>query len=185
MPPHQVGFLRRLGLKTGKHSGLKLGMLFEGTTGVYECIRCFNSKWVRKKRSMQIQNGFEEFFCLRSNLSNDNIISARSEDQVWKLMWEVTFFGLKIGSAHPHQEFPGVHTPPPPAPPWNCVEPLFELPVENNKNPNFEWRGAGTDRYILFCSPKLPCLNNCIPDCKPSFGLPLRMNGMNRTQFFF
>ena len=25
---------------------------------------------------MRIRNGFEEFFCLRSNLSNDNIISA-------------------------------------------------------------------------------------------------------------
>ena len=26
---------------------------------------------------MQIRNGLEEFFCLRSNLSNDNIISAQ------------------------------------------------------------------------------------------------------------
>ena len=26
---------------------------------------------------MQIPNGFDEFFCLRSNLSNDNIISAQ------------------------------------------------------------------------------------------------------------
>ena len=25
---------------------------------------------------MQIRNGFEEFFCLPSNLSNDNIVSA-------------------------------------------------------------------------------------------------------------
>ena len=75
--------------------------------------------------------------------------------------------------------------PPPQAPPWNCVEQLFKLLVENNKHSNFEWRGHGRDRYILFCSPKLPCLNNFIPDCKPSFGLPLRMNGMHRTQFFF
>ena len=73
--------------------------------------------------------------------------------------------------------------PPPQAPPWNCVEQLFKLLVENNKHRNFEWRGHGRDRYILFCSPKLPCLNNFIPDCKPSFGLPLRMNGMHRTQF--
>ena len=28
------------------------------------------------KKNMKIQNGFEEFVCLRSNLSNDNIISA-------------------------------------------------------------------------------------------------------------
>ena len=73
----------------------------------------------------------------------------------------------------------------PQAPPWNCVEQLFKLLVENNKHRNFEWRGHGRDRYILFCSPKLPCLNNFIPDCKPSFGLPLRMNGMHRTHFFF
>ena len=26
---------------------------------------------------MRIQNGFEEFVCLRSNLNNDNIISAQ------------------------------------------------------------------------------------------------------------
>ena len=29
-----------------------------------------------RKRNMQIRNRFEEFFCLRSNLSNDGIISA-------------------------------------------------------------------------------------------------------------
>ena len=28
---------------------LELGMVFEGTTGVYERVYCFNSKWVRKK----------------------------------------------------------------------------------------------------------------------------------------
>ena len=90
-------------------------------------------------------------------------------------------------AAQPHQEFPGVPPPPPPAPPWNCVEQLFKLLVENNKHRNFEWRGHGQDRCILFCSPKLPCLNNFIPDCKPPFGLPLRMNGMHRqnTIFFF
>ena len=34
--PLRVGFLRRFGLKTG--------MAFEGTTGVYERSYCFNSK---------------------------------------------------------------------------------------------------------------------------------------------
>ena len=29
-----------------------------------------------RKKNMRIRNGLEEFFCLRSNLSNDNIISA-------------------------------------------------------------------------------------------------------------
>ena len=32
-----------------------------------------------KKRNMRILNGFEEFFCLPSNLSSDDIISAFSE----------------------------------------------------------------------------------------------------------
>ena len=42
MPPHGVGFLRRFGLKTGilgiyfAYFGLESGMVFEGTTGVYE-----------------------------------------------------------------------------------------------------------------------------------------------------
>ena len=89
-------------------------------------------------------------------------------------------------AAQPLQEFPGVNPPPPPrAPPWNCVEPLFKLPVENNKHPKSEWRGDGWDRYILFCSPKSPCLDNFIPDCKPPFGLPLRMNGITGHNFFF
>ena len=42
VPPHQVGFLRRFGLKTGMHFahfGLESGMVFEGTTGV--CARIY------------------------------------------------------------------------------------------------------------------------------------------------
>ena len=41
MPPHRVGFLRRLGLKTGihfVHFGVESGMVFKGTTGVYELV---------------------------------------------------------------------------------------------------------------------------------------------------
>ena len=41
VPSHRVGFLRRFGLKTGIHSahfGLESGMVFEGTTGLYERI---------------------------------------------------------------------------------------------------------------------------------------------------
>ena len=52
VPPHRVGFLRRFGLKTGlhlAHFGLESDMVFKGTTGVYESIYRFNSKWVRKK----------------------------------------------------------------------------------------------------------------------------------------
>ena len=46
-PPHRVGFLRRFGLETGMqfvHFGLESGVVFEGTTGVYERIYRFNSK---------------------------------------------------------------------------------------------------------------------------------------------
>ena len=43
VPPQRVGFLRRFGLKTGiginfGHFGLESGIVFEGTTGVYEHI---------------------------------------------------------------------------------------------------------------------------------------------------
>ena len=52
---------------------------------------------------MRNRNGFEELFCLRSNLSNDNhIITALRpslktgmdfRDLVW--VWKITVFGLK------------------------------------------------------------------------------------------
>ena len=47
VPPQRVGFLGLFGLKTGihfAHFGLESGMVFEGTTGVYERIYRFNSK---------------------------------------------------------------------------------------------------------------------------------------------
>ena len=43
--PHRVGFLRRLGLKTGiLHFGLESSMVFEGATRLYERLYRFNSK---------------------------------------------------------------------------------------------------------------------------------------------
>ena len=47
VPPQRVGFLRRFGLKTGidfAYFGLELGMVFEGTTGVYKRNYHFSSK---------------------------------------------------------------------------------------------------------------------------------------------
>ena len=47
VPPHRVGLLRRFGLQTGIHFGqfdLESGMVFEGTTGLYERLYRFNSK---------------------------------------------------------------------------------------------------------------------------------------------
>ena len=46
-PPQRVGLLCRFGLKTGihfAHFGLESGMVFEGTTEVYERSFRFNSK---------------------------------------------------------------------------------------------------------------------------------------------
>ena len=42
-----------------------------------------------------------------------------------------------------------------PHPPCNVML-LFELPVENNKHPNFEWKGG--EGCGLFCSLNLPYL---------------------------
>ena len=47
VPPHWIGFLRLFGLKPGidfAHFGLESGMVFEGTTGMYERFYRFNSK---------------------------------------------------------------------------------------------------------------------------------------------
>ena len=46
VPPQRIWFLSRFGLKTGidfDHYGLKLGMVFKGTTGAYKRICPFNS----------------------------------------------------------------------------------------------------------------------------------------------
>ena len=50
--PHWVEFLVLFGLETRihfAHFGLESSMIFEGTTGVYERIYCFNSTWIRTK----------------------------------------------------------------------------------------------------------------------------------------
>ena len=70
VPPYRVGFLRRFGLKTSvhfAHFGLESGMVFEGTTRVYERIYRFNSKWVRKKGKYANSKWIWRIFCLRSN----------------------------------------------------------------------------------------------------------------------
>ena len=45
---------------------------------------------------------------------------------------------------------------------------MFELPIENNKHPNFEWRGQrrGADSVVLQGYPIwVQCLNNFVADC--------------------
>ena len=60
---------------------------------------------------MWIQNGFEEFFSLRYNLSND-IRQFLPKGQVWKRLWVLEVWsenGLEKEPAAPnHQELPGV-----------------------------------------------------------------------------
>ena len=56
---------------------------------------------------------------------------------------------------------------PPPSPRCNAV-PMFKLPTENNKHPNFKWRGQGrgADSFLLWGYPIwVPCLNNFVADC--------------------
>ena len=52
VPSQRVWFLGLFGLKTGidfAHFGLESEMVYEGTTGAYERIYRFNSRWIRKK----------------------------------------------------------------------------------------------------------------------------------------
>ena len=59
---------------------------------------------------------------------------------------------------------------PPPSAPCNVV-PLFKLPLENNKHPNFEWRGQGRGVHgflinVLWSYPIwVQCLNNFVANC--------------------
>ena len=77
MPSQRVGFLDLFGLKTGTHFaqfGMESGMVFEGTTGVYESFIVSIPNENERKIIMRIRDGFNFFCCLRFNLSNDDII---------------------------------------------------------------------------------------------------------------
>ena len=64
MPPHRVGLLHRFGVKTGIHfiylclESPQSGMVFEGTTGLYERILSTSFPGSSPTRP---QYGFEEF----------------------------------------------------------------------------------------------------------------------------
>ena len=76
-------------------------MVFEGTTGVHELFIFSIPNEYEKRRNMRIRNGFEEFFCLRSNLSNDKIISAHRPGL--KTSVENYIFWSEIGSGFGEQ----------------------------------------------------------------------------------
>ena len=75
MSPESVEFLRRFGVKAVidfVHFGLESGVVFEGTTEVYERIYRFNSKLVRKKEKyVNSTLILRNLFCYCSNVRND------------------------------------------------------------------------------------------------------------------
>ena len=59
---------------------------------------------------------------------------------------------------------------PPPFSPCNVV-PMFELPIENNKHPNFQWmeQGRGVESFVLWgCPIWVQCLNNFVANFRVS-----------------
>ena len=66
VPPQRVGFLRRFDLKMGTdfaHFGLESGMVFKGTTGVYERIYYFQSHMSKKEREIcEFEMDFKKSF---------------------------------------------------------------------------------------------------------------------------
>ena len=88
VPPHRVGFLHRFGLKAGIHFfGLEWGVVFEGTTRVYERIYRYNPKWVRKEEKHANSKWIWRIYWLRSSLSNDNMKSEIGYGKKDFLVW--------------------------------------------------------------------------------------------------
>ena len=66
-----VSFLNVFFFAMCAHFGVESGMIFEGTTRVYERICGFNSKWVRTNSRWILRNRF----CCCFDRSNGDIIS--------------------------------------------------------------------------------------------------------------
>ena len=75
-----VSFCAFFGLKTGidfAHFGVESSMVFEGVTGVHELKLSFQLQISKKEREIrEFEMNLKNFFCLRSNLRDDDIISA-------------------------------------------------------------------------------------------------------------
>ena len=78
VPPHRVGFLLRFGLKTLSLFRSGIGYGFRGNYGKVWTYLSFQFRMSKKEREICEfdWNGLDEFVCLRSNLSDDNKISA-------------------------------------------------------------------------------------------------------------
>ena len=108
---YSVGFLGLFGLKTDidfAHFGLESGMVFKGNYP--ECMNVFivsiqNEQG--RKRNKQIGNGFEEFFCLRSNLSNDDKRPGLKTGIQNDIFWSETASGFGEPGGTPPPRIPG------------------------------------------------------------------------------
>ena len=81
-PPQRVGFLRLFGLKTGIHFapfGLESGVVFEGTTGVYERILRRRNKTESRnsKQNHKTQNRITKFKTESQNSKQNHKIQNR------------------------------------------------------------------------------------------------------------
>ena len=104
-----VWFLRRSGLKTGAdfaYFGLNSSMVLDE---MHELTCRFNYKLMNKKERVicEVEVDFKKSFCWRSNVSNDNIISAYArsengygfyEDSSVNRCGKKQLFGLEIGA---------------------------------------------------------------------------------------
>ena len=82
-PPHLVGFLRLFGLKTGidfAPFGLESGVVFEGTTGVYERIlrRRNKTESQNSKQNHKTQNRITKFKTESQNSKQNHKIQNRN-----------------------------------------------------------------------------------------------------------
>ena len=82
-PPHRVGFLRLFGLKTGidfAPFGLESGVVFEGTTGVYERIlrRRNKTESQNSKQNHKTQNRITKFKTESQNSKQNHKIQNRN-----------------------------------------------------------------------------------------------------------
>ena len=66
VPPQRDGFLRRFGVKTSidfDHFGLESGLIFKGTTGMYERIYFFQFQMSKKEREIcEFEMDFKKSF---------------------------------------------------------------------------------------------------------------------------
>ena len=81
MPPQMVWFLRRFGPKTGIHFAhfvLESGMIFEGTTKVYERLLFHFQMTTERRKSNKSKSKWilrNLLFSFNSKRSNDDIIT--------------------------------------------------------------------------------------------------------------